>query len=86
MKGLNFLGLSANKLKTFHKNSLPDNIVHGLKTINLASNPYICNCNLIWIIKWLNSTNIIIQQYPHHYYCVMPEYWKGKLLTTFSED
>ena len=86
MKGLNFLGLSANKLNTFHKNSLPDNIVHELKTINLASNPYICNCNLIWFIKWLNSTNIIIQQYPHHYYCVMPEYWKGKLLTTFSED
>ena len=33
MKGLDFLGLSGNKLNTFHKNSLPDNIVHGLKTL-----------------------------------------------------
>jgi len=43
IKGLDFLGLSANKLNIFHKNSLPDNIVYGLKTINLASNPYTCN-------------------------------------------
>jgi toll-like receptor 13 len=86
MKGLDFLGLSANKLNTFHINPLPDNIVDGLKTLDLASNPYICNCNLIWFIKWLNNTKIVIQQYPHHYYCVMPESWKGKLLKTFSEN
>jgi hypothetical protein len=55
---LYFLGLSANKLNTFHKNTLPDNIVHGLKTINLASNPYICDCSLIWFIKWLKNTKI----------------------------
>jgi hypothetical protein len=30
VKGLYFLVLSANKLNTFHKNTLPDNIVHGL--------------------------------------------------------
>jgi hypothetical protein len=54
-------------VNTFHKNSLPDNIVHGLKTINLASNPYICDCNLIWFIKWLNNTKIIIQEYPNSY-------------------
>jgi toll-like receptor 13 len=66
MKGLDFLGLSANKLNTFHINPLPDNIVNGLKTLDLASNPYICNCNLIWFIKWLNNTKIVIQQYPHH--------------------
>ena len=86
MKGLEFLGLGANKLNTFHENTLPDNIVNGLKTLNLASNPYICDCNLIWFIKWLNNTNIIIQQYPVNYYCVIPEYWKGKRLNTFSED
>jgi toll-like receptor 13 len=73
VKGLYFLVLSANKLNTFHKNTLPDNIVHGLKTINLGSNPYICDCNLIWFIKWLNNTNIIIQEYPDNYYCVMPK-------------
>jgi hypothetical protein len=39
-KGLAFLRLSANKLNTFHENTLPDNIVNGLKTLNLASNPY----------------------------------------------
>ena len=86
MKGLEFLGLSANKLNTFHENTLPDNIVNGLKTLNLAGNPYICDCNLIWFIKWLNNTKIIIQQYPGSYHCVMPEYWKGKLLNTFNED
>lgn len=85
VKGLDFLGLRANKLNTFHKNSFPDNIVHGLKTINLGSNPYICNCNLIWFITWLNNTNIVIKGYPENYYCVMPESWKGKLLNTFSE-
>jgi hypothetical protein len=36
MKGLEFLGLDANKLNTFHENTLPDNIVNGLKTLNLA--------------------------------------------------
>ena len=51
MKGLEFLGLSGNKLNTFHTNTLPDNIVNELKTINLASNPCICNCDLIWLIK-----------------------------------
>jgi hypothetical protein len=38
-----------------------------LKTLNLASNPYICDCCLIWFIKWLNNTNIVIQQYPVNY-------------------
>jgi hypothetical protein len=80
VKDLYFLVLSANKLNTFHKNTLPDNIVHGLKTINLGSNPYICDCNLIWFIKWLNNTKIIIQEYPNNYYCVMPESWKRNLL------
>jgi hypothetical protein len=42
--------------------------------------------NLIWFIKWLNNTKIIIQQYSGSYHCVMPEYWKGKLLNIFSED
>jgi phenolic acid decarboxylase len=55
-------------------------------TLNLASNPYICDCCLIWFIKWLNNTKIIIQEYPENYYCVMPESWKGKLLNTFSKD
>jgi hypothetical protein len=86
MKGLTFLGLRGNKLNTFHTSTLPNNIVNELKTINLAINPYICNCDLIWFIKWLNNTKIVIQEYPHHYYCVMPESWKGKLLNTFSED
>jgi hypothetical protein len=85
IKGLQFLDLSANKLNTFHKNTLPDNLVHGLKTLNLASNPYLCDCNLIWFIKWLNNTKII-HQYPVMYKCVMPDYWKGKRLNTFSED
>jgi hypothetical protein len=67
MKGLDFLGLSANKLNTFHKNSLPDNIVDGLKTLDLASNPYICICDLIWFIKWLNNTKSVILQYPQAY-------------------
>ena len=86
MKGLTFLGLRGNKLNTFHTSTLPDNIVNELKTINLAINPYICNCDLIWFIKWLNNTKIVIQEYPHDYYCVMPESWKGKLLNSFSED
>jgi hypothetical protein len=86
MKGLTFLGLRGNKLNTFHTSTLPDNIVNELKTINLAINPYICNCDLISFIKWLNNTKIVIQEYPHDYYCVMPESWKGKLLNTFSED
>jgi hypothetical protein len=86
MKGLAFLGLRGNNLNTFHTSTLPDNIVNELKTINLANNPYICNCDLIWFIKWLNNTKIVIQEYPHHYHCVMPESWKGKLLNTFSED
>ena len=86
MKGLEILDLSANKLNTFHENTLPDNLVDGLQTLNLASNPYLCDCNLIWFIKWLKNTKIIIKQYPGSYHCVMPEYWKGKRLNTFSED
>ena len=86
MKALAFLGLRGNNLNTFHTSTLPDNIVNELKTINLANNPYICNCDLIWFIKWLNNTKIVIQEYPHNYHCVMPASWKGKLLNTFSED
>jgi hypothetical protein len=68
MKGLAFFRLSANKLNTFLENTLSDNIVNGLKTLNLASNPYICDCSLIWFIKWLKNTKIIIKQYPMNYY------------------
>ncbi|CAG2236551.1 unnamed protein product [Mytilus edulis] len=86
VKSLVHLGVGGNKLNTFNKSSLPENIYKNLKTLNLARNPFTCNCNLMWFVHWLNVTNIEIREYPSKYFCVTPGVWKGKQLNTFSQD
>ncbi|CAC5417175.1 unnamed protein product [Mytilus coruscus] len=80
------LGVGGNKLNTFNKSSLPENIFNTLKTLNLARNPFTCNCDLTWFVHWLNDTKIVMREYPSNYYCVTPGVWKGKQLYTFNQD
>ncbi len=64
------LNLARNNLKVipklFNRTILSKS---NLKTIWLGGNPVICNCDMVWLISWLNNTRIsgrrLVQDYQH---------------------
>lgn len=86
LKTLRYLGLASNKLNTIAKDFLPTNFLENLNALNLARNPFTCDCQIRWFVDWLNKTTIRLPEYSENYICVTPSKWKGKLLSTFHDD
>ncbi|XP_033117023.1 toll-like receptor 2 [Anneissia japonica] len=59
---LKLLILHNNQITTITKSFGLQNMT-GLKTINIAFNPYSCDCKLVWFRQWLITTNVTLQNY-----------------------
>ena len=53
MKKTSFLNLADNDLKTFPKTLNRT----AFSEVYLAGNPIDCNCDMLWFVDWLNSTD-----------------------------
>ncbi|XP_071114799.1 toll-like receptor 4 [Haliotis cracherodii] len=49
------------------EHAIPRNIREQLSNINLADNPFTCDCNLRWFIDWVQRNSSIFKQYPKRY-------------------
>ncbi|KAK6185131.1 hypothetical protein SNE40_007430 [Patella caerulea] len=58
--------LNSNKLTTLNHTQLPTTKLHHL---NLAYNPFVCDCNILWLINYLKLHKRIVSYYPSHYIC-----------------
>ncbi|XP_050396232.1 toll-like receptor 2 type-1 [Patella vulgata] len=58
--------LNGNKLTTLNHTQLPTTKLHHL---NLAYNPFVCDCNILWLIDYLRHHKRIVSYYPDHYIC-----------------
>lgn len=66
------LWLDQNKIASITEHAIPRNIREQLSIINLADNPFTCDCNLRWFIDWVQRNSSIFKQYPKRYVCSGP--------------
>ncbi|XP_046574984.1 toll-like receptor 13 [Haliotis rubra] len=63
-------------IKTINESSLPLEFRLSVKEIDLANNPFVCTCDLLWFKTWLDEVrangSITFSQYPHRYQCRAP--------------
>ncbi|XP_067657189.1 toll-like receptor 13 [Haliotis asinina] len=63
-------------IKTINESSLPLEFRLSIKEIDLANNPFVCTCDLLWFKTWLDKVrsnrSITFSQYPHRYNCRAP--------------
>ncbi|KAM5181917.1 toll-like receptor 7 [Mantella aurantiaca] len=77
---LKFLDLSYNKISFIGKSSFPDNILLNLEILVIQGNPFKCNCELVWFVSWINSTNVTIPYLVPDVSCAGPGTHRGKSL------
>ncbi|XP_034291249.1 toll-like receptor 7 [Pantherophis guttatus] len=77
---LRHLDLSFNKIKTIRNSSFPKNVINGLRTLHLNGNSFKCNCDIVWLVHWINETNVKIPFLATDVTCAGPRVWKDKSL------
>jgi toll-like receptor 13 len=55
MKRLADLNLSGNKITVISEETFSSELLHQLQTLDLAHNPYVCTCDLMWFRNWFMS-------------------------------
>src|SRR6218665_3927234 len=72
---LKVLSLSSNRITTLNITSLPEQMWKTLERIDLSDNPFTCDCQLVWFLRWLSTTNVTISNWnsdPKQYRCSAP--------------
>ncbi|XP_039195753.1 toll-like receptor 7 [Crotalus tigris] len=77
---LRHLDLSFNKIKTIKNSSFPKNVISKLTTLLLNDNSFKCNCDIVWLVQWINETKVKIPFLATHVTCAGPSVWKAKSL------
>ena len=77
------LDMSHNKIGVLYANNLAD--LDNLDELNLANNPFVCGCDLLWFREWIDRTAVSLPG-KKSYKCASPKQWGGKPLLEFTKD
>ncbi|XP_050409318.2 toll-like receptor 13, partial [Patella vulgata] len=69
-KKLTDLNAGYNLIQTVTSKMLPEVLRTRLKTIALNDNPFVCKCELVWLIQWIHSEPQKFWHYPNGYICL----------------
>ncbi|XP_055469314.1 toll-like receptor 7 isoform X2 [Psammomys obesus] len=81
---LNYLDLSSNKIQIIQKTSFPENVLNNLQMLLLHHNRFVCNCDAVWFVWWVNHTNVTIPYLATDVTCVGPGAHKGQSLVSLD--
>ncbi|XP_050401513.1 toll-like receptor 13 [Patella vulgata] len=64
------LNVADNSIQTITNKMLPKMLRERLKIIALGNNPFVCNCELVWLIQWIHREPDKFFEYPKGYSCL----------------
>ncbi|XP_050401507.1 toll-like receptor 3 [Patella vulgata] len=64
------LDVSDNLIQTITNKMLSKMLRERLKFISLGNNPFVCNCELVWLIQWIHRAPDKFFNYPLGYRCL----------------
>ncbi|KAK1169815.1 toll-like receptor 7 isoform X1 [Acipenser oxyrinchus oxyrinchus] len=74
---LKYLDLSFNQLQFIMKSSFPENVVNRLEVLLLNGNKFMCTCDNLWFVMWINQTTVNIPRLATDVTCAAPGAQKG---------
>ncbi|XP_053396083.1 toll-like receptor 6 [Mercenaria mercenaria] len=74
-KHLRYLDLRYNDIAHIQESALRISLLNNLHSLDLSQNPFVCDCDLEWLIKWMKTKqdNNVIRRYPQGYICSLPK-------------
>nr|APR72763.1 toll-like receptor 7 [Rhinolophus affinis] len=75
---LRYLDLSSNKIQIIQKTSFPENVLNNLEMLLLHHNRFLCTCDAVWFVWWVNHTEVTIPHLATDVTCVGPGAHKGQ--------
>ncbi|KAE8625331.1 hypothetical protein XENTR_v10006231 [Xenopus tropicalis] len=77
---LKYLDLSDNLIQNIGHSSFPEDVLDNLTELLLQGNPFKCNCNLVWLVSWINQTKVYIPNLVTGVTCSGPGAHRGQSL------
>ncbi|XP_008070636.1 toll-like receptor 7 [Carlito syrichta] len=81
---LRYLDLSSNKIQIIQKTSFPENVLNNLKMLLLHRNRFLCTCDAVWFVWWVNHTEVTIPYLATEVTCVGPGAHKGQSVVSLD--
>ncbi|XP_067848308.1 toll-like receptor 7 [Heptranchias perlo] len=75
---LRYLDLSYNKLSTIEPSSFPENALGQLEVLLLNGNHFLCTCDAVWFVWWINRTTVNIPRLATDVTCASPKAHRGQ--------
>ncbi|GCB60328.1 hypothetical protein scyTo_0006854 [Scyliorhinus torazame] len=75
---LRYLDLSYNRLRTIQASSFPEEALGRLQQLLLAGNRFLCTCDAVWFVWWVNRTSIHIPRLATDLTCASPPAQRGQ--------
>ncbi|XP_066213367.1 toll-like receptor 7 [Saccopteryx leptura] len=81
---LRYLDLSSNKIQVIQKTSFPEDILNNLEMLLLHHNRFLCTCDAVWFVWWVNHTEVTIPHLATDVTCVGPGAHKGQSVVSLD--
>ncbi|XP_004635101.1 toll-like receptor 7 isoform X1 [Octodon degus] len=81
---LRYLDLSSNKIQVIQKTSFPQNVLNNLEMLLLHHNQFLCNCDAVWFVWWVNHTEVTIPYLATEVTCMGPGAHKGQSVVSLD--
>ncbi|XP_045327482.1 toll-like receptor 7 isoform X1 [Leopardus geoffroyi] len=81
---LRYLDLSSNKIQIIQKTSFPENVLNNLEMLLLHHNRFLCTCDAVWFVWWVNHTEVTIPYLATDVTCVGPGAHRGQSVVSLD--
>ncbi|XP_008851119.1 toll-like receptor 7 [Nannospalax galili] len=81
---LRYLDLSSNKIQIIQKTSFPENVLNNMEMLLLHHNQFLCNCDAVWFVWWVNHTEVTIPYLATGVTCAGPGTHKGQSVVSLD--